>query len=153
MRQDRMCSRYSICSLRDNFKRKNSICSLLTAGWGRLHESHGEKVMPSIGDRIKERRTELGWTQDQLAQKTNLSKGFLSDLENNKRGVRGRNSSQHRQGVECRHRRTDDRSASLKASNGSARPGFALGVCFRRSFVLPASDGALGHAAPDHCSS
>lgn len=43
--------------------------------------------MPSIGDRIRERRTQLGWTQDQLAQKANLSKGFLSDLENNKRGV------------------------------------------------------------------
>jgi transcriptional regulator with XRE-family HTH domain len=43
--------------------------------------------MPSIGDRIKERRTELGWTQDQLAQRANLSKGFLSDLENDKRGV------------------------------------------------------------------
>lgn len=43
--------------------------------------------MPSIGDRIKERRMELGWTQDQLAQEAKLSKGFLSDLENNKRGV------------------------------------------------------------------
>jgi len=43
--------------------------------------------MPSIGDRIKTRRNELGWTQDQLAQRANLSKGFLSDLENDKRGV------------------------------------------------------------------
>lgn len=43
--------------------------------------------MASIGDRIKERRVALGWTQDQLAQRARLSKSFLSDLENNKRGV------------------------------------------------------------------
>lgn len=43
--------------------------------------------MALVGDRIKERRIAMGWTQDHLAQKANLSKGFLSDLENNKRGV------------------------------------------------------------------
>lgn len=41
----------------------------------------------ALGDRIKERRDELGWTQETLAAKAGLSKGFLSDLENGKRGV------------------------------------------------------------------
>lgn len=41
----------------------------------------------SLGDRIKERREELGWTQDVLAEKAGISKGFLSDLENSKRNV------------------------------------------------------------------
>ena len=40
-----------------------------------------------LGDRIKERRIKLGWTQDSLAEKAAISKGFLSDLENNKRNV------------------------------------------------------------------
>lgn len=41
----------------------------------------------TLGNRIKERRTALGWTQDVLAQKAGISKGFLSDLENSKRNV------------------------------------------------------------------
>src|SRR5437762_2034607 len=40
-----------------------------------------------LGSRIRARRTELGWTQDELAQKAGLSKGYLSDLENGKRGT------------------------------------------------------------------
>jgi transcriptional regulator with XRE-family HTH domain len=40
-----------------------------------------------VGERIKKRRLELGWTQDQLCQKAGISKGFLSDLENEKRSV------------------------------------------------------------------
>jgi len=40
-----------------------------------------------VGERIKKRRVELGWTQDQLCQKAGISKGFLSDLENDKRSV------------------------------------------------------------------
>lgn len=47
--------------------------------------------MTSVGDRIKKRRTELGWTQDQLCQKAGISKGFLSDLENAKRSVSAEN--------------------------------------------------------------
>jgi transcriptional regulator with XRE-family HTH domain len=47
--------------------------------------------MASVGDRIRERRIELGWTQDQLAQKACISKSFLSDLENNKRSVSASN--------------------------------------------------------------
>ena len=41
--------------------------------------------MPSIGDRVKEIREERRFTQDQLAAKSDVSKGFLSDIENNKR--------------------------------------------------------------------
>ena len=43
--------------------------------------------MSSVGERIKDRRTELGWTQDVLSQKAGISKSFLSDLENGKRNV------------------------------------------------------------------
>ncbi len=43
--------------------------------------------MSTVGERIKKRRTELGWTQDQLAQKAGISKSFLSELENGKRSV------------------------------------------------------------------
>jgi len=43
--------------------------------------------MPSVGERIRKRRNELGWTQDALAQKAGVSKSFLSDLENGKRNV------------------------------------------------------------------
>lgn len=41
----------------------------------------------ALGERIKQRRLELGWTQEALAQKAGISKGFLSDLENGKRGI------------------------------------------------------------------
>lgn len=43
--------------------------------------------MAAVGERIKERRAELGWTQDQLAQRAGISKSFLSELENGKRSV------------------------------------------------------------------
>ena len=43
--------------------------------------------MANLGERIRERRTHLGWTQDVLAEKSRLSKGFLSDLENNNRSI------------------------------------------------------------------
>jgi len=36
--------------------------------------------MPSVGERIRKRRNELGWTQDSLATKAGVSKSFLSDL-------------------------------------------------------------------------
>lgn len=45
--------------------------------------------MTSLGDRIKQRRSELGWTLDRLATDANVSKGFLSDLENGKRKSAG----------------------------------------------------------------
>jgi len=46
-----------------------------------------EQRVSGVGERIKKRRLELGWTQDQLCQKAGISKGFLSDLENDKRSV------------------------------------------------------------------
>lgn len=47
--------------------------------------------MPTIGDRIKEIREELGWTQEKLADTAGISKGFLSDVENNKRDISSTN--------------------------------------------------------------
>jgi transcriptional regulator with XRE-family HTH domain len=43
--------------------------------------------MPTVGDRIKARRAELGLTQDQLAEKAGISKSFVSDLETGKRSI------------------------------------------------------------------
>src|SRR6266566_1037282 len=43
--------------------------------------------MPSVGERVRGRRRELGWSQDLLAQKAGISKSFLSDLENGKRSI------------------------------------------------------------------
>ncbi len=43
--------------------------------------------MPTPGDRIKEVREKRGWTQEVLAHKAQISKGFLSDVENNNRGI------------------------------------------------------------------
>lgn len=47
--------------------------------------------MAGVGERIKQRRLEIGWTQDHLCQKAGISKGFLSDLENDKRSVSAEN--------------------------------------------------------------
>ena len=41
----------------------------------------------SVGERIRSRRQELGWTQERLARDASVSKGFLSDLETGKRNV------------------------------------------------------------------
>lgn len=41
--------------------------------------------MPTVGDRLREIREAKKWTQDQLATKSGVSTGFLSDIENNKR--------------------------------------------------------------------
>jgi transcriptional regulator with XRE-family HTH domain len=43
----------------------------------------------SLGERIKEIRQSLGWTQDRLAQEAGVSKSFLSEIENNKASVSG----------------------------------------------------------------
>lgn len=43
--------------------------------------------MASVGDRIREIREELGLTLDKLADKTSISKGFLSDVETGKRDI------------------------------------------------------------------
>jgi len=47
--------------------------------------------MPSVGDRIRDVREESRLTQDQLAERAGLSKGFLSDVENNKRNIGSQN--------------------------------------------------------------
>jgi transcriptional regulator with XRE-family HTH domain len=41
--------------------------------------------MAGVGDRIRETREHRGINQDRLAEKANISKGFLSDIENGKR--------------------------------------------------------------------
>ncbi len=44
--------------------------------------------MPTaLGNRVRRLRTELGLTQDALAQKAGISKSFLSDVENGKRSI------------------------------------------------------------------
>lgn len=43
--------------------------------------------MNAVGERIRRRRLELGWTQERLASEARVSKGFLSDLEGGKRNV------------------------------------------------------------------
>jgi transcriptional regulator with XRE-family HTH domain len=47
--------------------------------------------MATIGDRIKKTREKLGWTQEKLAGESKISKGFLSDVENNKRDISSTN--------------------------------------------------------------
>lgn len=41
----------------------------------------------TIGDRIKSIREKKGMTQERLAEACGISKGFLSDVENNKRNI------------------------------------------------------------------
>jgi transcriptional regulator with XRE-family HTH domain len=43
--------------------------------------------MATVGDRIREIREAKKLTQDQLAEKASISKGFLSEVENGKRNV------------------------------------------------------------------
>jgi transcriptional regulator with XRE-family HTH domain len=47
--------------------------------------------MPTVGDRVREVRQARKLTQDQLAEKTGMSKGFISDLENGNRNVSSEN--------------------------------------------------------------
>jgi transcriptional regulator with XRE-family HTH domain len=47
--------------------------------------------MATVGDRIRDVREEMRMTQDRLADLTGLSKGFLSDVENNKRNIGAQN--------------------------------------------------------------
>lgn len=47
--------------------------------------------MATVGDRIREVRDEMRMTQDRLAELSGLSKGFLSDVENNKRNIGAQN--------------------------------------------------------------
>jgi len=43
--------------------------------------------MASVGDRIRELREKRKMTQEQLAKAADISKGFLSDVENNNRNI------------------------------------------------------------------
>jgi transcriptional regulator with XRE-family HTH domain len=43
--------------------------------------------MPMVGDRIREVREGLNWTLEQLAEKSKTSKGFLSEVERNRRDI------------------------------------------------------------------
>jgi HTH-type transcriptional regulator, cell division transcriptional repressor len=43
--------------------------------------------MATTGDRIRGVRDALGMTQDELAKTAGISKGFLSDVENNNRNI------------------------------------------------------------------
>lgn len=42
-----------------------------------------------LGKRIREIRQSLGWTQDKLAKEAEISKSFLSEIENDKTDVSG----------------------------------------------------------------
>lgn len=48
-------------------------------------------LMPTVGDRIREIREEMQLNQEHLAKRAGLSKGFLSDVENNKRNISSEN--------------------------------------------------------------
>jgi transcriptional regulator with XRE-family HTH domain len=43
--------------------------------------------MSTVGQRVKQRRRELGMSQDALAKRAGISKSFLSDLETGKRSL------------------------------------------------------------------
>lgn len=47
--------------------------------------------MSTIGNRIRDIRERKGMTQDDLSKRAEISKGFLSDVENNKRNVGSQN--------------------------------------------------------------
>ena len=46
-------------------------------------------LLATFGQRVKFMREHWGWTQDDLRERTGFSKGFLSDLENDKRNASG----------------------------------------------------------------
>jgi transcriptional regulator with XRE-family HTH domain len=48
-------------------------------------------AMATTGDRIRAIREARGMTQDQLADEAKISKGFLSEVENNKRNISSEN--------------------------------------------------------------
>jgi transcriptional regulator with XRE-family HTH domain len=43
----------------------------------------------TLGERIREIRESLGWTQDRLAKEAEISKSFLSEVENSKASIGG----------------------------------------------------------------
>jgi transcriptional regulator with XRE-family HTH domain len=51
------------------------------------NKQKGRFKLATVGDKIRQIREKRGLTQDQLCQKANISKGFLSDVENGKRNI------------------------------------------------------------------
>lgn len=51
------------------------------------NKQKGRLNLATVGDKIRQIREKRGLTQDQLCQKANISKGFLSDVENGKRNI------------------------------------------------------------------
>jgi len=47
--------------------------------------------MQTVGDRIRQVREQVGMTQDAVAASAGLSKGFISEVENNKRNISAQN--------------------------------------------------------------
>ena len=50
-----------------------------------------ERLLRQMGDRIAHRRRELGLTQEELAERMNVSVQMISNLENGKKGARPEN--------------------------------------------------------------
>jgi transcriptional regulator with XRE-family HTH domain len=50
-----------------------------------------EAPVSSVGGRIREIREEIGMTQEQLAARSEISKGFLSEVENDRRNLSSEN--------------------------------------------------------------
>lgn len=98
--------------------------------------------MSGVGERIKKRRQELGWTQDQLAQKAGISKSFLSDLENGKRSVGAENllDIARALGVSLDFLMTgeasQDRTAEVPIPASLARFAGEEGLSFRQTMML-----------------
>lgn len=47
--------------------------------------------MSAVGDRIRQRRQQLGYTQERLAREADISKGFVSEVETGNRNVSAEN--------------------------------------------------------------
>lgn len=54
-------------------------------------ENKNEKWLLVVGQRIASRRRKLGWTQEELAEKGNLTPQFVSYAESGKRAMRPEN--------------------------------------------------------------
>ena len=133
-------------------KSGRGACRLFfTANFVRVGErpGQGEQRVAGVGERIKKRRLELGWTQDQLGQKAGISKSFLSDLENGKRSVSAKNLLDIARALSVSLDFLMTGEASEKPVDRGSDPGVPGPVrCRRRAFV-PANADAAGHAEAD----
>ena len=46
-----------------------------------------KKFLRDLGNRIREKRLERGWTQDQLGEKCNLHRTFIGSVERGERNI------------------------------------------------------------------